>query len=116
MRGVDHHHVDTRIDQRFGTLEALVADSRRRGHAQAALLVLGRFGIGDRLLDVLDRNQPDAAAAVVDHQQLLDPALVQQAACLVLPGAQRHGGKILRGHQFLDRLQRGSRRNARRDW
>ena len=58
---------------------------RRRGRdAQAALPVLGGVGIGDLLLHVLHGDQADAAEMVVDHQQLLDAELVQQALGLVL--------------------------------
>ena len=68
----------------LGTVETLVADGRRGGDAQAALLVLAGVRIGDRLLHVLDGDQADAAVLVVDHEQLLDAVLVQQALGLVL--------------------------------
>ena len=106
MRGVDHDDVDFGVDQRLGALETLVTDCGRSSHAQAAVFVLGGFGIGDRLLDVLDGDEADAAPVIVDDEQLLDAALVQQAARLVLAGAQRHGGEVFRGHEFLDRLAR----------
>ncbi len=106
MRGIDHHHVDFGIDQRLRPLEALVADRGRGGDAQPPGRILGGIGIGDRLFDILDRDQPDAAAVVVHHQQLLDAALVQQAARFLLPGAQRHGGEIVDRHQLADRLKR----------
>ena len=78
VRGVDHDQVAFGVDQRLGPLEALVADRGRGGDAQAARRVLGRGGIGHRLFDILDRDQADAAIVFVDHQQFLDPALVQQ--------------------------------------
>ena len=40
-----------------------------------------------RLLDVLDRDEADAAVLVVDHQQLLDAVLVQQPLGLLLRDA-----------------------------
>ena len=84
VRGIDHDQIDARLDQPLGAVEALVADRGRGGDAQAALLVLAGVRIGDRLLDVLHRDQADAAVLVVDHQQLLDAVLVQQALGLVL--------------------------------
>ena len=87
VRGIDDDKIDARLDQPPGAVEALVADGRRGGDAQAALLVLAGVRIGDRLLDVLDRDQADAAVLVVDHQQLLDAVLVQEALGLVLPDA-----------------------------
>ena len=65
----------------------LSPDGRRGGDAQPALLVLAGVRIGDRLLHVLHRDQPDAAVLVVDHQQLLDAVLVEEALGLVLPDA-----------------------------
>ena len=87
-------------------LEALVADRRRGGDAQPPGAVLGRVGIGDRLLDVLDGDQADAAAVVVDDQQFLDPALVEQAPRLLLADAGADGDEIVAGHQLGDRLAR----------
>ncbi len=106
MRGVDYHHIDLGIDQRLGALETGITDRGRRGDAQPPGLVLGGVGIGDRLLDILDRDQTDAMAVVVDHQQLLDPPLVQQPARFFLAGAERHGREIVGGHQLADRLER----------
>src|ERR1700732_3031429 len=77
VRGVDHHEIDARGDQLLGACEAQVADRRRRGDAQPALLVLAGVRIGDRLFHVLDRDEADAAVFVVDHQQFLDAVLVQ---------------------------------------
>src|SRR3546814_3628599 len=43
---------------------------------------------------------------IVHHQQLCDAALVQQAHRLLLAHAGLHGGEIVVGHQFADRLGR----------
>ena len=106
VRGVDHDQIDAGVDQRLGAGKALVADRGGGGDAQPALLVLAGVGIGDRLLDVLDRDQADAAVLVVDHQQLLDAVLVQQPLGLVLADALAHGDQLLLGHQLGDRLPR----------
>ena len=106
MRGVDHHHIDLGVDQRFRAFEALVAHGGRGSDAQAPGGVLGGIGIGDRLLDILDRDQPDAAPRIIDHQQLFDPPLMEQPPRLFLPGAERHGGEVLGRHQFADGLAR----------
>ena len=60
---------------------------RRGGDAQAALLVLAGVGMLLRLLDVLDRDQADAAVVVVDDQQLLDAVLMQQPLGFLLADA-----------------------------
>ncbi len=60
----------------------VLADAHSRGDAQAALLVLAGIRIGLGLLHVLDGDEADAAIAVIDHQQLLQPVLVQQLAGL----------------------------------
>ena len=103
--GVDHDHVNLGIDQRFGAGKAGIAHSGGRRGAQAAGAVLGGVGVIDRLLNILDGDQSDAMEGIIDHQQLLDPARMEQATRLFLPGAERHGGEVLGGHQFAHRLQ-----------
>ena len=106
VRGVDHDEVDAGLDQPLGALEALVADGGGGGDAQPPLLVLAGIRIGDRLLDVLDGDQADAAILVVDHQQLLDAVLVQEPLGLVLADALAHGDEPLLGHQLGHLLAR----------
>ena len=106
VRGVDHDEIDAGLDQPLGAQEAFVADRGGGGDAQPALLVLAGVRIGDRLLDVLHGDQPDAAILLVDHQQLLDAVLVQQALGLVLADALAHGDQPLLGHQLGDLLAR----------
>ncbi len=106
MRGVDHDHIDFGVDQRFAALEALVPHGGRGSDAQAAGRVLRGVGVIDRLLDVLDRDQADAMLGLVDHDQLLDPALVEQAARLFLSHAFAHCGEVFARHQFVHRLAR----------
>ena len=84
MRGVDHDQIDAGRHQPLGAVEALVADRGGGGDAQPALLVLAGIRIGDRLFDILHRDQPDAAIIGVDHQQFLDPVLMQQPLGLAL--------------------------------
>ena len=83
MGGIDHDHVAFRLDQRHGAGVAVIAHAGRRRHAQPPALVLAGVGIFLRLLDVLDRDQADAAIGVVHHQDLLDAVLVQKPLGLV---------------------------------
>ena len=106
MRGVDDDEIDAGIDQPLGALEAVVADAGRGRDAQAALLVLAGVGVHLRLLDVLHRDQADAAVLVVDDQQLLDAVLVQQALGLLLSTLSRDGDEPFLGHQLVHRLVR----------
>ena len=76
--GVDHDHVDPRIDQRLGAFEAVdpaptAAPQRRRPE-----VVLGGVREALALLDVLDRDQPAQHARLVDDEELLDPVLVEE--------------------------------------
>ena len=91
---------------RSRALEAGIADGRRRGDAQPALLVLGGVRVEPALLDVLDGDQADAAVVVVDDEQLLDAVLVEEALGLVLVDALAHRDQVLAGHQLGDRLRR----------
>ena len=106
VRGVDHDEIDAGVDQPLGALEAVLADRGRGGDAQPALRVLAGVRMRDRLLDVLDGDQADAAILVVDHQQLLDAVLVQQPLGLVLADALAHGDEVLLRHQLRDLLRR----------
>ena len=70
------------------------------------MFVLAGMRIGHRLLDVLHGDQTDAAILIVDHQQFLDPMLVQEALGLVLAHALAHRDQPLLGHQLGDPLPR----------
>ncbi len=103
MRRIDHDAVHARINQHLRAKKSLVADGGGGGDAQASRLVLAGGRMQCRLFDVLDRHQSDAAELGVDHQQLLDAILVQQAARLVLLHPLAHRDELL-GHQLIDRL------------
>ncbi len=106
VRGIDHDHVAFDIEQRLGAFEALVSHRGRGGDAKPARFVLGGIGEGHRLLDVLDGDQANAVKGIVHHQQLLDPALMQQAARIIAAGAEPDRGQVLVRHQFAHRLAR----------
>ena len=106
VRGIDHDQVDAGVDQQLGAVIALVADRGGGGDAQPPLLVLAGIRVRDRLLDVLDRDQADAAVLVVDDHKLFDAVLVQQTLGLVLTDALAHRDQLLLGHQCRDRLAR----------
>ena len=63
VRGVDDDQVAAGRHQQLGALEAVLADRRRGGDAQAPLGVLGGVRVLLRLLDVLDGDEADAAVA-----------------------------------------------------
>ena len=104
MGGVDDDQVAFRVDQRLAALQPLVAHGRCGGDAQPARRILGRLRIGDGLLDILDGDQAHAVIIIVHHQQLLDPAGMQQAHRLILADAGLDRRQIVLGHQFADRL------------
>jgi hypothetical protein len=104
--GVDDDHVAfgaSSASVRSKPLSPTVVAAATRRRPGASLVALG---IGHRLFDVLDRDQADAMEGVIHHQQLFDPALVQQAARLFLadPGTDRR--EVLVRHQFAHRLGR----------
>ena len=94
VRGIDDDEIDTGRDQLLGAGKALVADRGRSRDTQAALLVLAGTRVGDRLLDVLDGDQPDATVFIVDDEQLFDAVLVQQALGFLLAHAFAHRDQI----------------------
>ena len=104
MRRVDHDSVDARINQRLAPLEACIANSRRRRHAQPPLLILAGIRIGLALLHILHGEQADATPLVIDHDQPLDPVLVQQLARLGRIGPNADGHNLPRhqlGHRHV---------------
>ena len=104
--GVDHDEIDARRDQALGAGKAGLAHGRRRGDAQPALLVLAGVGIGHRLLDVLDRDQADAAILRIHHDELLDPVLMEETLGLLLPDALAHGHQAVLRHELRHPLAR----------
>ncbi len=104
--GIDHDQIGAGIDQALGARESGIADAGRRRDPEAPLLVLAGIGVGLSLLDVLDRDQPDAAIVVVDDEQLLDAMLVQQPLRLIEPDILPDGDELLLGHQLVHRLVR----------
>ena len=102
MGRVDHESIDASVDERLRAFEAGIADGRGGGNAEAALLVLAGVGVGLALLHVLDGEQADAAAFIVDDDQAFDAVLVQQLAGFGGISAGTDGDDFL-GHQFGDR-------------
>ncbi len=102
--GVDHNQIDAGIDQRHGALEPVLADTGGGADAQSALFVLTGVRIGLGLLHILDGDQPDTAEGLVDHQQLLDAELMQEAPRLFGRHAFPHRDQIFLGHKLGNRL------------
>ena len=100
VRGVDDDEVDAGLDQSFAARITGFADRRGGGDPQPALLVLAGIGVGHRLLDVLHRDQADAAVVVIDDEEFLDAVLVQEPLGLVLADALAHRDQPLLGHQL----------------
>ena len=104
VSGIDDDQVDARFDQRLAARISGIADAGGGGDAQPALLVLACIWVCDRLFDVLYRNEADAAVIAIDHQELLDAMLVQEALGLILTDAVIHRDKRVPGHQLGDFL------------
>ena len=96
--------------------EAVGADRRCRADAQAAVFVLRGVRMRLGLLDVLDRDEADAAELVVDDEQLFDAMRVQQALGLVHADVLAHGDELVLASSAATRAGAGRWRSARRDW
>ncbi len=90
-------------DERLRALERILGDADRRAAAQPAERVLARVRILDRLLDVLDGDEPLQPEVLVDDEQLLDLVPVQDLARLVERRADRHGEERVLRHHLADR-------------
>jgi hypothetical protein len=106
VRGVEHEEIDLGLDQGRGALQVVAVGADRRAHAQPPELVLAGARVLDRLLDVLDRDQPLEVAVPVDDQHLLDAVLVELGLGLLQGRPLRDGDQVLLGHQLGDRLVR----------
>ena len=87
VSGVDDDEVDARLDQALGSQEAVIADGGGGGDPQPPLLVLAGKGIGDRLLDVLDGDEADAA--IVRRRLPIASRCGADAAAAWLPPGRR---------------------------
>jgi hypothetical protein len=58
------------------------------------------------LLDVLDRDQADAAIVLIDHEKFLDAVLVQQLLGFPHRHILAHRDEAVLGHQLAHRLAR----------
>jgi hypothetical protein len=104
VRGVEDQEIDLGADQGRGALQEVARGADGRADAQPAELVLAGHRVLDGLLDVLDRDQTLEVAAAVDHQDLLDPVLVEEQLGLLEGGPLGHGDQVLLGHQVVDPL------------
>ncbi len=82
VRGVDADDVAAGGDQRLDAGLAVRPHADRRADPQPAQAVLDRERVLLGLLDVLDGDEALEPAGPVDHQELLDPVLVQQLSRL----------------------------------
>ena len=101
VRRIDHDDIGARCDQRLGALEAGIAHGGGCGDAQAASRVFRSEGVQRSLVHVLDGEQADAPAAVVNDHETLDPVLVEQAAGFLDRRVDLHGDDFAR-HQACD--------------
>ncbi len=104
VRGVEDEEVHLGLDQRRGALQVVARGADRRADAQAPELVLAGVRVLDRLLDVLDRDQPLEVAGLVDDEHLLDAVLVELGLGLFERRPLGDGDQVLLGHQLVDRL------------
>ena len=86
---IDHEDVDVGGDQRLSPLQVSRANADAGAAPQASERVLARDRILDRLLNVLDRDQPLQHEPVVHHQELFDLVTVQESRALRRAWCQR---------------------------
>ncbi|MNL17105.1 hypothetical protein D3C87_1381800 [compost metagenome] len=106
MGGIDDDDIDARIDQALGALDTIVAGGDGGGGTQTALSVLGGVRVQLRLFDVLDGDETDAAAFIIDNQQLFDTVRMEKALGLGLLDAILDRDQVVAGHQFENLLVR----------
>ena len=100
--GVHDDDVHLGLDQGGHAVEGAGADANGGSGQQAAVGVLGRVGVLDGLLDVLDGYQADEDALGVHQGQLLDLVLFEQRLGLGHGDAELGRYKPVFGHGLLD--------------
>ena len=106
VRGIDNDHIDTSRQQRLGTRQAIVTDTRRGGNAQTPLFILGRVGKILRALNIAHRHHADAAILLINNKKLFNAVAVQQPFGLFRVDTLAHRDEIVLGHQIAHRLAR----------
>lgn len=115
MRGIDDDEIDAGCDETPGALETVGSDAHCGGNAQTALFIDARVRVAMRLLDVLHRDEADAAILVVDDEQLLDAIVMQQALGFFAVDAFAHSDQLL-VISFERSAGSGWSRSGRRGW
>ena len=100
MGGIHNDEVGACVDQFLGPSKTGIADASRRRYPQAPLLVFAGVRMSARLLDILDRYEPDAVIPVVDHDQLLNAMLMEKPLGLVHIHIVLDGDEAILGHQL----------------
>ena len=103
VRRVDDDEVAFGAEQRLGPGQPICADAGRGPGAEPALRVLAGVGKGLCALDVLDRDEADAAIGVVDHHELLDPMTVEEPLRRVAVHVFAHRDEVVCGHHLAHR-------------
>ena len=102
MSGVHHDDVRLSGDQGARPGYAIRPDAGGGGDTQAAKFVLVGKRVRLGLVHVLDGDQADAAIGVIDHDQLLDPVLVQQVPSTIGADIGGDGDEVLPRHQLIN--------------
>ena len=88
---IHHDHVHLSLDQGVHAGHHIAGDAHGSAAQQAAMLVLGRQGIFDLLLNVLDRDETLEFKVSVYNGEFLNFILVQDLFRLREGGARRAG-------------------------
>ena len=103
--GIDHHHVHAGSHQALEPFMAVAAGADGSANAQLADAVLGGFGVGVGLQDVLDGHETAQLEGVVDDQHAFETVLVHELLGVIQAGPLGHGDEPLaRGHDVAHRL------------
>ncbi len=100
--GVHYNDVHFLGYQLLGAFQIIAHRTHRRADAQPALRILGRVGVLQLLLDVLDGDQALEREVLVHHQQLLHAMLMQNLFGFLQRGPHRHRDQVLLRHHLRD--------------
>ena len=104
MGGIQNDNVHTGLHQCLYTLQHIGGDTHCCAAEQTSLAVLGRLGIFDLFLDILDGDESLQIEVVIYDGQLLLAGFGKDLLGLFQGDALFCGDQALGGHAFLDLL------------
>ena len=102
VRGIQHQHVDLRLDQRRSAIQHVGGGTDGGGAQQTSARVTGGIRVFHGLFDILDGDEAAQHTRVVDERQLLDAVAGEDLLRLLEGRADGADDEVILGHHVAD--------------